>query len=69
MCRGVGRQGAYHGKAVVVDRRVLYTGNANITGKSVRNEEFCFKMVGPVVLQVLERLALHRHKYPLWNGL
>ena len=68
MCRGIGHQGAYHGKAVVIDRRFLYAGSANLTGKSTRNEEFCFKMAGPVVLQLLERLVVHRQKHSLWDG-
>jgi hypothetical protein len=52
-----------------VDRRFLYSGNANFTDKSEVNKEFCFRMVGPVVRQVLERLALHRQRHTLWDGL
>ena len=40
----------------------------DITGKSERNEELCFKMAGPVVRQVLERLARQRHKLSPWSG-
>jgi len=69
ICRGLRRQGAYHCKGAVADRRFLYSGNANFTNKSEDNEEFCFKMAGPVVRQVLEKLARHRQKHTLWNGL
>jgi hypothetical protein len=52
-----------------LNRRLLYSGNANLTDKSEVNEEFCFRMVGPVVRQVLETLALHRQRHTLWDGL
>jgi phosphatidylserine/phosphatidylglycerophosphate/cardiolipin synthase-like enzyme len=69
ICKGWGRQGAYHCKAAVVDRRFGYSGGANFTDKSMVNEEICFKMAGPVVRQLLERLAQHRQRFKLWNGL
>ena len=68
---GKGRtgRGSYHCKGVVVDRRYLFSGGANLTYASRHfNEEFCYKMVGPVVRQVLERLAGHRSKYEVWGG-
>ena len=34
LCKGFGRLGSYHAKEVVVDRRVLYTGSANLTTNS-----------------------------------
>lgn len=67
LCKGEGRQGSYHAKAAVVDRRFLYTGSANFTQKSLANEEFCFKLAGPEVLKVLERLA-RPWRRELWNG-
>jgi len=63
LCKGFGRLGAFHSKGLVVDRRTLYTGNANFTGKSGINEELVFRMTGPVVLQVLERFAGYRNKH------
>ena len=66
-CSGLDKGGAYDGKAVVVGRRYLYTGSANVTGKSEHNEELCFRMTGPVVHQLLVRLALHKHKGVLWT--
>ena len=60
--------GLFHGKAVVVDRRRLYTGGANVTYSSNFNEEFCFLMTGPVVEQVLGKLAVHRQKGKAWKG-
>ena len=46
----------------------MYTGNANYTYKSSANEELVFRMTGPVVLQVLGKLALHWQKGKLWDG-
>ena len=41
----------------------------NVTYKSeAANEEFCFRVTGPAVRQVLERLAGHRLKGKLWDG-
>ena len=69
LCKGQGRQGSFHPKAGVVDRRFLYTGSANFTQQSLANEEFCFKLVGPDVLTVLGRMVRHRQTAKLWNGL
>ena len=69
LCRGQGRQGSYHAKGAVVDRRFLYTGSANFTAKSLANEEFCFKLVGHDVLTVLQRMVQHKQTGKLWNGL
>ena len=63
-----GRQGSYHCKALVVDRRVLYTGSANFTGKSRRNRETVFRMTGPVVDQMLRQLAEDRRTWKTWDG-
>lgn len=67
ICKGGGPQGSFHAKAVVIDRRYLYTGSANLTQKSHNNEELCFKVTGPAVLQVLARLAEQRQKGKLWK--
>ena len=68
LCRGLKNQGDFHCKGIVVDRRFLYTGSANATHKSHCNEEFCFRITGPTVSQVLERLSTHLQKGKLWNG-
>ena len=68
MCKGRAGRGSYHCKAVVIDRRHMYTGNANLTYQSMDNEEFVFRVTGPPVKQVLERLSEHRLKSKLWNG-
>ena len=41
VCKGEGRNGAYHRKALIVNRRYMYTGGANFTQKSKRNKELC----------------------------
>ena len=48
MCKGFGRLGSYHAKEVVVDRRVLYIGPANLTTTSRSNRERVYKMAGGV---------------------
>ena len=68
LCKGQARQGSYHIKAAVVDRRFLYIGSANFTKKSLANEELTFKLVGPDVLTVLQRMVQHRRTGKLWNG-
>ena len=68
MCKGRRGRGSYHCKALVVDRRYLYTGNANLTLQSTNNHELVFKMTGPPVRDVLERLAQHRVAGKLWSG-
>ena len=52
----------------MVDRRFLYSGGANITDKSNINEEYCYRMTGPVVHQVPERLAAQRLKGKVFKG-
>ena len=68
LCKGPGPQGSFHAKAVVVDRRYLYTGSPNFTYKSHNNEELCWRMTGPVVGQVLQKLVLHSQKRKPWDG-
>ena len=69
LCKGRARQGSFHCKGAVADPLCLYSGSANYTRQSEDNEEFCYKMTGPVVRQVLERMAGHRQTGTLWNGL
>ena len=68
LCKGSGTMGAYHLKAMVIDRRLLYTGTANLTEKSMENEELCFKLEGPVVQEVVDRLAAHRRRASVWSA-
>jgi hypothetical protein len=62
------RQCSYHCKALIVDRRVLYTGSANFTENSRRNRETVYRMTGPVVEQVLRQLAEDRGAWGEWDG-
>ena len=48
--------------------RYFYSGSANLTEKSLANEEWCFKLAGPVVLEVLGKFAGYRQRGKLWNG-
>ena len=68
LCRGAKARGSFHCKAVVVDRRYLYTGSPKATQEPHSNEEFCFRMTGPPVGQVLQRLSAHLEKGRPWKG-
>ena len=68
LCKGPKAQGAFHCKGIVVDRKYLYSGSANATYKSLSNEEFCFRITGPSVSQVLQRLSTHLSKGRVWDG-
>ena len=63
-----GNQGSYHCKALIVYRRIMYTGSANFTSNSRRNREIVFRMTGPVVLQMLQQLAEDRGSWREWDG-
>jgi hypothetical protein len=68
LCRGPRSQGSFHVKAVVVDRRYLYCGSPNFTYKSHNNAELCWRMTGPNVGQVLQKLVVESQKRKLWDG-
>jgi len=68
ICKGRAAGGAFHCKGLVVDRRYLFTGNANFTEKSLKNWELCFRMEGPPVKEVLLDLAAAKLKGKLWSG-
>ena len=68
LCKGPKRAGSFHCKAIVVDRRYLYCGSANATYKSHSNEEYCFRITGPPVVQVLNKLAAQRQQRKPWDG-
>ena len=48
--------GNYHVKALILDRRVMYTGSSNMTLSSRKNIELMFRMTGPPVHAVLQGL-------------
>ena len=68
LCSGSPPFGIFHVKAVCLDRRVLYTGSANITEKMSSNIELHLRMVGPTVLAVLGGLEDARGAGTLWSG-
>ena len=68
LCKGSGRRGAFHVKAVVVDRRVCFTGSANLTTKSRDNVELHLRLVGSPLRDVLEVLQRARASGHLWQG-
>ena len=68
LCRGPGRFGRLHLKALCGDRRTAFTGSANLTEKSLQNEEMHLKMVGPPVPSILEQILRAQRRGDLWNG-
>lgn len=68
LCKGLKGQGRFHAKAVVIDRRRLYTGSPNLTYASECNEEFCFRITGPAVGQALEKLAAQKQRAKVLDG-
>ena len=60
LCRGTPSTGAFHAKAVVCDRKSAFLGSPNMTNKSMRNGELCYRLKGPPVLDVLQFLQQER---------
>ena len=58
--------GHFHKKVVIIDKRILYHGNANCTRNSRCNDESVLRLTGhPVVMTVLNNLAEARAKSDL----
>ena len=68
LCSESGQHGSYHCKALVIDRRVLLAGSANLTNKSRSNRELVFRITGLPVVEVLQDLARDRTRGRLWDG-
>lgn len=68
VCRGVARLGRLHGKAAVLDRRVAFAGSANLTAKSEANVEFCYRLAGPPVADLLEMISAVAVRGRCWDG-
>ena len=67
LCRGDRLGYPFHKKAVVIDRRYLYSGGANVTYASERgNGELVFRMMGPVVLETMATLAIDQARGREW---
>jgi hypothetical protein len=67
-CRGSPPAGAFHMKAVLIDRRYAYTGSANLTQKSLSNVELCMRIVGPPVEAIHQKLVHARDHGEQWLG-
>ena len=59
-CRGTPSTGTLHAKALVADRYTAVPGSANLTEKSARNGEFCFRMRGAPVFDIMHLLNKER---------
>ena len=68
ICKGLRRNGSFHSKALVVNRRVLYMGGANFTNWSHNNCETMFRATGAVVAEVMADTVEWRNNAVLWDG-
>ena len=69
LCSGRKPNGVFHKKAVIADRRWMFTGGANLTHSARHaNSEFLFKLTGAGVMDALRSLEQERVKAHLWNG-
>ena len=67
LCRGERPGYPFHKKAVVIDRRYLYSGGANVTYASEHgNGELVSRMMGPVVLETMATLAIDQARGCEW---
>ena len=69
ICKGLRRNGSFHSKALLINRRVLCMGGANFTNKSHDNRETMFRATGQVVSEVLADAADWRRDAVPWDGL
>ena len=70
LCCGAPPRGAFHVKALCVDRKYLYLGSANLTTKAVaRNIETVFRLTGAPVADVLATVHDARTRARLGDGL
>ena len=60
LCRGTPSTGTLHAKALVADRYPAFLGSANLTEKSARNGEFCFRMRGASIFDIMHLLDKER---------
>ena len=68
LCRGTPPLGRFHMKAVIIDRRTVFTGSANITEKSQENTELTLRMTGPPAMDILRDVEAARLRGQLWGG-
>lgn len=67
LCTGERRENTFHKKAVIIDRRYLYVGGANITYASDHgNGELVYRMVGHVVSDTLAVLVADQARGREW---
>jgi len=68
LCTGKPPYGIFHVKALVVDRKLAFTGNGNLTNKMTQNVELLMVLGGPPVADVLRLLERERESGRLWDG-
>ena len=66
LCKGLRRYGSYHVKEIVFDRRVFFTGSANLTTASHNNQERGYRMTGTVVAEALADISAETSRATQW---
>jgi phosphatidylserine/phosphatidylglycerophosphate/cardiolipin synthase-like enzyme len=68
LCTGLRFDDTFHKKAVIIDRRYLYSGSANITYASDHgNAELVYRAVGQPVLDAMAELAAEQVRGREWT--
>ena len=68
LVKGIRSQGSYHKKEVIVDRRWMFEGSANLTDASHGNRESVYFHTGTVVKAVLQDNENDKQVGTLWKG-
>ena len=68
LVKGIRSQGSYHKKEVIVDRRWMFEGSANLTDASHGNRESAYFHTGTVVKAVLQDNENDKQVGTLWKG-
>ena len=66
LCEGLRRYGSYHVKEIIFNRRVLFTGSANFTTASHKNQERGYRMTGDVVATALADTSSDKSRAQKW---
>ena len=68
LCKGLRRYGSYHVKEIIFDRRVVFTGSANLTTASHNNQERGYRMTGTVVAEALAKMSAAKNRATQWHA-
>ena len=67
LCKGLRRYGPYHVKEIIFDRRVFFTGSANLTTASHNNQERGYRMTGTLVAEAFADISAEQSRATQWH--